>query len=1501
MKRLITLIGLTALSSVVGLYASRRSDTGRFMPDREDRLIQNVRRFPSDVSLAKVEVKDINPLLRKKSLHNELLPSETVSLPGDLCGYLVYSSDTEHVFDMLGWNLIDRENGQLNNMWVDQYSMSGYPLQSVFIRDGRLCGYYMFIFFDEIYRLSYVELDLETGEILSAQDFTDSAKLFMSGAYIPSTDEIYGFTLDAANGCYQFARASVSDPVNNVEYIKSVDGNMFCQSFTYNEYEDMFYGINGSGDMVEIDRWGNQRIIMQQPVGNVNTYISGLVYSPLRQAYYYNSLQEDGSAMYELNPYSGQVRKLFDFPTDEEFASLFCNESQPLILQRPEIIDIDFDGPSTSGSITWQLPASDLSGNSVTDAITYIVSVDGNSVTEGSLNAGGNVIGKFENLTSGLHTFSLSTLNGGIRGMRSNLVRYIGYDRPMPPENVVLTDTEIIWQPIQSGVNGGYIDKEELQYQVWVDDQLIATTRETSIPCGIDLTQSARRHHAYVIAENHGVLSDPGRAPSIVCGAPDTIPASWIPTEEETDSFEIIDANQDTFVWFYNEEYDGLVYSWDYSNEPWNQDKTLLDGDDWVILPPVMCDDSTGLYRFSMDVLCFGEWSAESFEIWCGDKPTVDGMSEMIFQSGDINNTEDVNFECFFTVDTPSVKYLAIRSTVKADCCDAMRIRNFLVEKAGSINGPAMVSDLKAVAEDLGKLEANVTFTLPTLSYSGSPLSATETLTAEVTAAETTVVTGLPGETLTVKVITNKGTNIVTVNCRTSDGLAGKPSKTTVFTGLDVPGAPTDVKVMADADNLTLHFSWTPSTEGLHGGYVDPDKVTYCIGNGSWFSVEDALVMGTGITEYTYKLDEDSTLETRWFSIAALDEDGQYDNYSMTMIQAGRPLGLPITELFEDGQVEYAPEPTVEDPASWSWGLGGYEVDPLTDGVCNENGYGFARQSNSTDPVWLALPRFSTLDVENPAVVLTAMCGNDYSNVEIYALTDGMSERIRIGEMEGEGWQQQTFVLPDEFRQRGWVEIDLKGVPAVEFGTTLIGAYEIKDYLENDLRLRWYSLPERISIGQKTICYAKVQNVGFKAMDAPDIDLTLSNRNRSLEGVEIKSMPKVMQPGEIAVVEFEVTPSADFRGELSATLTLGADDDMTNNKLYGHTTVLTGRSNVVTDLKARQGDDGMTLTWSAPMSDGNMGFEEEVFAQLSDELSVFRNLDLDGQTRMSFISYLVPVPYYDRPAGWMVWNEIEMTDICVANWSDPIFFPGEGVNSVVAFCPENGEAANDLIISPRVKGDSEISFMAVPALIDNGPEIIEIMVSSTDDSPESFRSIKTISVNGNGWCDYSSTLPPDTKYFALKYASSGMFGVFVDKICYTPDPSDIDHYEIWRDDSLIDISETTMYIDTLEGSDDGMHTYNVVPVMKSGEKGLLSNTVRIQTSGVEMIEDRCLVAGVSGHIRITGYEGETADVYAADGIMIVSATVDTDDTFIAVGPGIYIVAIAGKTYKVIVG
>ena len=125
------------------------------------------------------------------NLTNKVKPSSM--MPGNLCGYLINSSDNTHEYEIDGWTNLNPTTGVMENLWTDNFCMSGSPLQTVFVRDGRLCGYNIFWFFGEIYGISYVELDLATGETLVNEDFSDTDKLFLSVAYVPASDEIYGF------------------------------------------------------------------------------------------------------------------------------------------------------------------------------------------------------------------------------------------------------------------------------------------------------------------------------------------------------------------------------------------------------------------------------------------------------------------------------------------------------------------------------------------------------------------------------------------------------------------------------------------------------------------------------------------------------------------------------------------------------------------------------------------------------------------------------------------------------------------------------------------------------------------------------------------------------------------------------------------------------------------------------------------------------------------------------------------------------------------------------------------------------------------------------------------------------------------------------------------------------------------------------------------------------------------------------------------------------------
>lgn len=1414
----------------------------------------------------------------------------------DLWGYLGYYDDPNYEYPLLGMNAIGAD-GSYSLVWPDWSAQAGMPMQAGYIRDGRFCGYLMVSYFGEILGLYHKEMDLNTGESVSDQEFTSLDRLYITAAYVPSTDELYGYSYTADGAGYNFTRTDASAPLVSITTIKEGIDAELCLALCYNEYEDVFVGLNMNSDLVEIDRFGNQNVLMERPMGAVANYLCGLSYSPTRDAYLYNAIDYEGSHLYSLQPSSGICERLASFDANEEFFTFHSFDKDDDSPAAPTMKEIDWENGATSGSVVWTLPLVTRSGESLAAELPYEALLDGEPVDIGSGMPGAEIRIECTDVAEGNHTLSMRVNAEGHPASRSNIAMYIGVDIPAAPEDVTLDESTVNWTPVTSGVNGGYIPVEEIEYEVWVDGLQVAVTSETSAPSGIDPESPLSRHEAYVTAKCAGKASAPGMAEPIICGRPYDIPVSFGPTLEESYLFQILDRNHDTYPWFYYEDENAFAYAWDYTTEPGNYENLLLDGDDWLFLPAVNFDDAEAIYTAYVKAATSGYGYLEHFEMFAGDAPTPEAMVIPIYDSGEFDNGGYASMGGDFMIHEAGTKYIGLHA-LSTSMHDMLTVKDMSIDKVGSIHGPESAEVMGITAAPFGDLWAEVKVKLPSTTYCGEELNPDEDLTLTVMGAAETEATGHAGETVILEVPTAPGDNRLILTVRLADGTEGCPAYATVFTGSDIPSMPSDFRISAGDDNLELSFSWSLSETGVNGGYVDPSHTIYYLCEGSWMDMDQAEMIGTGIEEYTMSLPAGSPLKERWYTIAACDEEGNFAETASAFIQGGVPHALPIIEEFPGWGVTYEPLGATEvDMASYYWYF--EDLTYYQDGeYANEKGYALARMTWGEDPFWLALPRFTTMNSSAPVFMLSSYCGQGSAKTNVYARTSPSSERILVGTADGEGWTENVFQLPAELLNQGWVEIDLEFVPQEDFSMAFIDGYEIRDLYDKDLRLCSFQAPDRMIVGQPMTFSGVIQNSGREAIPFPDLECAVTRRGVSAAGTLTSDMPEMLAVGEKVAVEFEVTATADVIGDAYTTLTITSTDlNVSDNALEGRTTVVAARANVVTDLAARESDGDIVLEWSAPLSKGNVGFEEEVHACVDSQLSSFKNLDLDGKVNYGISS--IPTPHAGEATGWMVWDMIEIDDLCFEYGEYSFFTVAEGLKAIVAFCPEDGAPANDLLVSPRVKGGSELSFRIAAANSQYGEEILEILYSTTDDVPESFVKFDEVRTDRTSWSKVDLRLPDDCRYFALKYCSADIFGLYLDDIRMETDPSDTDHYEVYRDGMMIGSTGETSFRDANQDFTREM-SYNVVPVRADGVAGEWSNTCRIQTSGVNGVVMSERISGGKGCITLRGLENVTVETYTVDGVKVAARTVQNPYETLPMPSGAYVCRAGDNVAKVMV-
>ncbi|MFW5707132.1 MAG: carboxypeptidase regulatory-like domain-containing protein [Bacteroidota bacterium] len=144
-------------------------------------------------------------------------------------------------------------------------------------------------------------------------------------------------------------------------------------------------------------------------------------------------------------------------------------------------------------------------------------------------------------------------------------------------------------------------------------------------------------------------------------------------------------------------------------------------------------------------------------------------------------------------------------------------------------NAPAAPTDLTVTAAEMGELEATLAWTNPALTFSGETLTE---LTEINIVRDGTVIHTIDDpvigatDSYTDNTVTEAGNYSYAVYGVNTAG-DGPAVTASTYIGEDVPAAPADVTLVAVGNDGEL--SWTAPTEGLNGGYLSGDGITYTI------------------------------------------------------------------------------------------------------------------------------------------------------------------------------------------------------------------------------------------------------------------------------------------------------------------------------------------------------------------------------------------------------------------------------------------------------------------------------------------------------------------------------------------------------------------------------------------------------------------------------------------------------------------------------------------------
>lgn len=1396
--------------------------------------------------------------------------------------------------------------------------------------------------------ITWKAVDVATGNRLDDIQFgtnNDAMRAFFYGmTYDEEGDVFYGLALDLQSGNGGIlVKVDASKPTWTPELIGDVGGvdNDFMCNIAFNPIDRMLYGLKDTGTMYMIDPEVCDVIEMKQ-FDDFNEYFcypesystNPMCYSPYDHAflYVYRDSFEQKMKLISIDADTYDAYEINEITPIGYVAALICNDpyADDDAPDRMEAPVVNFTGASLTGTYSLVAPTQTFAGIQLTQNVRVYVEIDGEEYSDFLMKPGEDTVAEI-NLTQGEHTLAAYATLGDKKGPKNSVTFYVGHDNPMAPTGLQLNGSRLTWTaPVAGGAHGGYVDASAITYDVYFNGVKQNLTPITNTSFRFAQPEDVARKQITVTATANEMTSAPSVPLSRVIGQALSLPFSIQPaTSAEAELFETYNANGDDNVFEYYTDWK------DYNCYTIRTGYYYEMPDDWLFLPAVELDDTDALYTLAFDYAnaYMNANHLDNLDIYLGSAPEPSKMTQLIYSHEGRSTAAVTRINVPFAVEEDGDYVIGFHAK-KGDQTKyrGVQLFNFLVEKKAGANSnvPAEPTDLVVKGAPQGDLSFDITLKMPTKDILGKPLANVPVSVKAATSVDEVEVSALPGEAATLNVAVGEdGFNEVLLSFSNANG-PGREVYVRAYAGLDTPLPPTNVHGTITDDALGITFTWEAPKGGANGGYIDLDDLTYDIY--SQPSVGNAVKLGTA-EDMTYTYTTAAGRQAAYHvGPVAVNRMGRSTGGEFMYETLGTPYATPMIEEFATTAFTYS---------KWYYSTNGEYSGSQIDNVSNLNGLGYG------DPLFkeggmmavnlggahtryqLNAPKVSTKDITKGSVCIRYWDFPQSGTLELWARSNADQEYKKIAEKtpnRGMGtWIDWNVNLPAEYCKMPWIQVNVRGTMG-NGESVIMDNYQVLQDIDNDFKVTSLDGPVASIVGETASFATVIANSGNEAGTTTlTVDL--------LGDGEVIATDRITTGRTLSGDTFERNTNFEMLvgylkyDKLQVRATVSDDDNAANNEMTVDFVLDDHQLPIVEDLVASRDGQDVVLTWSTP--DTTYGSPEmcEVLPSftLSDHLGIWTNIDMDEQYQFAIDRYRFDGD--DQPSGWVVWNAQEM-----GTMREPRLNAHSGKQTLLARSCSYTEGAdtparsNDWLISPEVVGGTKVSFW-YNTLSSSYTETVELWYSTTDtnltlDNVEfdaknnpikmgSFQKLRNFSKSGaEEWeyCEY--TLPEDAKYFAFVYSSIGQFGAMLDDIVFTPAQLynyDVDHYYVIRkvgshnaEVAASDVKDLT-YRDEAQDALSAKYWVQSVVVNEGKEyRSPNSNIVTVEGSAVSGLDSaRAVVAG-KGFIIVKGFEGETIDLYDAEGRHTESVKIVSDRQSVAAAAGVTMVKIGDKIHKVIV-
>lgn len=819
-----------------------------------------------------------------------------------------------------------------------------------------------------------------------------------------------------------------------------------------------------------------------------------------------------------------------------------------------------------------------------------------------------------------------------------------------------------------------------------------------------------------------------------------------------------------------NANNDGTLATWQwntYSHQFYGKSgSTSGRNDDWLISPPFRMKKGH-VYEFR------AKYSGRSnLDIWLGTSQSVKGMTKVVAQLDPDHMMNGEIYSAYVEPDADGTYYFGLHDYVFGQytwLVDDIHVDEWTVTEA-----PAQPADVVYQAADKGALSATVSMTAPSTDIKGEPLSSLSAVkvydvNSGLLIGENTNVQ--PGQPVSVDVSARQGFNYVSVVAESADG-QGWPVQQRAFAGVDVPVMADARMIWSEEDEGSVNLVYHVAERGVNGGYVDTDHVTYTIYQ--YFNTyPNYHAVASEITDTEIEvemIDPTRTGQEQYIlAVTATSVQGESD-YKRVGVVLGKPYTLPYVEEFGQQGLHHAPYITYNNAE----GTVGWTIDQgyFNGNVKAQNNDGIdlilINQGAADGKASFCTPIIDFKQAVSPMFHLWVYDKEGVAKggyVTIDAITNGAdieacSDTVFLG--QGNGWREVAFSLKSLVGKRA--QVLLTGYMPTPDARIWADNWRIAEAQGNDLALTTISRPFAPKNGQQTEVEVAVSNLGAEAASDYSVLFTLNG-----EVIAEAEGTKTLEPGQTELLRFPLNISSTM-DELIYSAELLYDDDNQDNNLSAEVELTPEQVELPAPSQLSIADS--QLSWQAPETmDGRevmLDFEDQPVFSIAPEIGGWLNIDRDpNPTTYMLMYYGTYWPLVGQPQPFMTWNAAESGNPNVAFWKQH-----QGERCLICWghydLSDDGYAIDsddDWFISPEVKGGTTLKFWT---LSNNVASVLEVRVSTTDRTPESFTQVlQTVSFSATQtWQQVSMTLPQNAKYVAL-HIPYNLFGIMIDEIEYT--------------------------------------------------------------------------------------------------------------------------------------